>query len=79
MQVSIKLLTLIVDEIYFNWNKVKFYDGENNKLGMILKSLSIDLTLNVVIDTPITGKFNDKIKVRLNNMTLIYEITFSQK
>jgi len=76
MQVHIKLLALIVDEIYFNWNKVKFYNGEKNRLGMILKSLSIDLILNVAIDTPLTGKFNDKIKVKLNNMTLIYEIFF---
>lgn len=43
---------------------------------MILKSLSIDLILNVAIDTPLTGKFNDKIKVKLNNMTLIYEVLF---
>jgi hypothetical protein len=74
MQVQIKLLSLVVDKIYFNWNKVKFYDGENNKLGMILKSLSLDLVLNVVIDTPLTDRFVDKIFVKLNNMTLIYEI-----
>ena len=46
---------------------------------MITKSLSIDLILNVTINTPLKGSFNDKIKVKLNHMTLIYEIFFSQK
>ena len=75
LTIEIEALSLKVNELKFDWNKINFTVTKYKQIKLQLKLLKLALSLVISVKIPLMEKFKELVMITLDNLTVECEVS----